>query len=105
MVGMLVADKTPLKAKKQPKTIINKKRKNDKNDQTDSEEEENSKTALMNQNQKRRKRIIDDDDDDADVKIIFPKNLTFLKRFVKTISFFLAHTQTHFPTHTFALTH
>ena len=79
MVGMLVADKTPLKQRKQT-NLQNKKRKNERlvlglrNDQTDSEEEESGRHHEV----KRGKRIIDDEDEK--IEIFLPKNLTFLKR-------------------------
>ena len=81
---MLVADKTPLKQRKQT-TLQSKKRKNErqglnlKNDDTDSEEEESSR-----KNMKRGKRIIDDEDEK--IEIFLPTNLTFLKRYVMDLS-------------------
>lgn len=84
MVGMLVADKTPLKPRKQM-NLINRKRKNSKvgikSDQTDSEDEESNRDHVM----KKGKRIINDEDEK--VEIIFPKNLTFLKRYVLVLHF------------------
>ena len=85
MVGMLVADKTPLKPRKLT-NLQSKKRKNEKqglnlrNDDTDSEEEESSRKHNM----KRGKRIIDDEDEK--IEIFLPTNLTFLKRYVLDLS-------------------
>ena len=80
MVGMLIADKTPMKLKKQP--TMTKKRVMTKNssrtDQTDSEDDE---SGAVQQQKKRSKRVISDDGDEEEA-ISFPSDLKFLARLV-----------------------
>jgi NurA-like 5'-3' nuclease len=73
MVGLLIADNTPAKPKK--KTVEVKKRNlaNSRADNTDSEGEENGGKGGAKKSKK----------DEVEAKIVLPKNIKYLKRFVK----------------------
>ena len=72
MVGLLIADKTPSKPPKKAAELKKRKHSNSRVDNTDSEGDENGGKGGVKKTKK----------DHVETKIVLPKNVKYLKRFV-----------------------